>query len=176
MEKEKFCGLFGPQDRREQFEGKKGEQMREKLLHILRRVSSMGIHQFGCCYGIGFQLLAGEAILQLKEEDDSIRLVFSMPEESQNIEFWTQAERKRHQEIFFNADHVSYHPNLIMTTGYASAEEYLLRQVTHAIVCYSPENLEDAGMLRIMDFFAIPQCNLAQMNETEALFSVDLDG
>ena len=172
MKREKFCGLFGPQGRREAFEGKAGEQMRERILSVLRQASNMGIRQFGCCCGIGFQLLAGEAVLQLKEEDDSVRLIFSMPKEAQSQKFWTQAEKERHREIFLNADQLSYHPDVALAVD-ASAEEYLLRQATHAVICYWPGNPEEARMLRIMDFFGLPRCNLALMDDAkEPCFAV----
>ena len=167
MKRQPLCCLLGPQDRRQDFEGEAGDALREQLLVLLRKAHAEGIGQFGCCCGVSFSLLAGEAIMQLKEEMEpgTVQMVLSMPHAPQDTSFWSEEEKARQTEIFYSADHISHCPNEVMPPDQAGAEEYLIRAATHAIVYFSPDRERDLSMLRIIDFFGIPHCNLAQKEE-----------
>lgn len=83
------------------------EELRAKLKQEIIGLIERGVVFFGAGGAWGFDMLAEETILQLKEDCPHIRLILVLPcpPDQQTLK-WSSAQRKRYYEILEKADKV----------------------------------------------------------------------
>ena len=74
------------------------EEVRESVNNEIRLLYSKGFRNFFCGMALGFDMLAAEEVLKLKEELPAILLVATVPYREQN-ERWGANQKKRYLEI-----------------------------------------------------------------------------
>ena len=78
-----------------------------RLERTLRRLIEDGFTYFGAGGAKGFDTLAAQTVLRLREEYDHIRLILVLPCENQ-ADGWTAEERATYEDIKRRADKVVY--------------------------------------------------------------------
>lgn len=81
------------------------EEVRESVNNEIRLLYSKGFRNFFCGMALGFDMLAAEEVLKLKEELPAILLVATVPYREQN-ERWSANQKKRYLEILEKVDDV----------------------------------------------------------------------
>ena len=86
----------------------------EKLPEIIRRLEAVieeliqqGVIYYGCGGALGFDQLAGEAVLKLKKKHQHIKLIMVLPCREQDKN-WPQAEKDRHRSLLAACDKIVY--------------------------------------------------------------------
>lgn len=74
------------------------EEVKESVRNEIRLLYSKGFRNFFCGMALGFDMLAAEEVLKLKEELPDILLVATVPYREQN-ERWGANQKKRYLEI-----------------------------------------------------------------------------
>lgn len=81
------------------------EEVREKVENEIRLLYSKGFRNFFCGMALGFDMLAAEEVLKLKEELHGILLIAIVPYRGQN-ERWGISQKIRYQRILDNVDDI----------------------------------------------------------------------
>ena len=83
------------------------EELRAKLKKEIIGLIERGVMFFGAGGALGFDMLAEETVLQLKEDYPHIRLILVLPcpPDRQTLK-WNSVQRQRYYEIFERADKV----------------------------------------------------------------------
>ena len=80
----------------------------EKNLSIeIEKLIKRGIIYFNCGGAIGFDTIAAEAVLRLREIYDNIRLILVLPCRNQDGR-WSEENKERYRKIKENADRIIY--------------------------------------------------------------------
>lgn len=80
-----------------------GRQLFTKITQLIQKG-----YTFFCSGGaLGFDLLAAQTVIRLKEDFPSIRLCMILPCRNQD-KFWTEAQKAEYQAVLRNADEVIY--------------------------------------------------------------------
>ena len=79
--------------------------VRFRLQNAVKRFYNNGYRIFYCGMAVGFDLLAAEVVLSLKEELKDIKLVAAVPFKNQYFKF-TREDKKRYFEVLKKADEV----------------------------------------------------------------------
>ena len=116
------------------------EELREKLKTEIIRLIERGVVFFGAGGAWGFDMLAEEAVLELKEDYPHIRLILVLPcpPEQQTLK-WSSEQRQRYYDILNKADRIRIlSPRY--TDGCMSARNRHLVDSSAYLVCYLREN------------------------------------
>ena len=81
------------------------EEVRESVNNEIRLLYFKGFRNFFCGMALGFDMLAAEEVLKLKEELPGILLVATVPYREQN-ERWGANQKKRYLKILEKVDDV----------------------------------------------------------------------
>lgn len=81
------------------------EEVRESVSNEIRLLYFKGFRNFFCGMALGFDMLAAEEVLKLKEELTGILLVATVPYREQN-ERWGANQKKRYLKILEKVDDV----------------------------------------------------------------------
>lgn len=81
------------------------EEVRESVSNEIRLLYFKGFRNFFCGMALGFDMLAAEEVLKLKEELPGILLVATVPYREQN-ERWGANQKKRYLKILEKVDDV----------------------------------------------------------------------
>ena len=76
------------------------------FLHICR-LANMGVTNFICGGALGFDTIAAQAVLALRERSPDIRLILYLPCENQTLR-WRQSDKIIYEQIKEAADEVRY--------------------------------------------------------------------
>jgi len=82
-------------------------QITKKLEAVLQSLIARGVSEFACGGALGFDMLAGYAVLELKRRFPHIRLVLILPCRNQDAR-WPNQERERYRNLLAKADEVKY--------------------------------------------------------------------
>ncbi|EFS33549.2 SLOG family protein [Bacteroides sp. D2] len=109
-------------------------EVRRRLKAAVSLAYANGNRRFLCGMAIGFDSLAAEAVLSLKEDLPNIRLVAVVPFSGQACR-WSAIERKRYHQLLSQADEVvvlsvNYYPGCLLRRN-----DYLLEH-THQVIAY----------------------------------------
>ena len=74
---------------------------------LLRQLFAEGVREFYCGGALGFDTLAEEAVLRLREREPSVRLHLILPCPDQDVR-WPPSVRRRYAELLEQADDVEY--------------------------------------------------------------------
>ncbi len=83
------------------------EELGEKLKRILYILTEQGITDYICGGARGFDTLAAQAVLVLREAMPQVRLILAIPCREQ-AKLWNEADRAEWQNILRQADEVIY--------------------------------------------------------------------
>ena len=90
----------------------KVEEVRKRLRAKLRLLYQLGFRNFISGMALGFDMIAAEEVIRLKEELSEIRLIVVVPYEGQS-ERWSPYQKERHKSIMEKADKVE-----VLSQGY----------------------------------------------------------
>lgn len=83
----------------------KRTEIESKLAVQIKRCYESGIRDFYCGMALGFDMMAAEAVLSLRNELPGIRLIAAVPYKGQ-ADKWREQEQKRYGELLGAADKV----------------------------------------------------------------------
>lgn len=83
------------------------EVVAERIQTTIQQLAKVGVTCFIAGGARGFDTLAAETVLALREEEPAIRLVLALPCKNQT-RGWTAVERERYQAVLKQADAVYY--------------------------------------------------------------------
>lgn len=109
-------------------------EVRRRLKAAVSLAYSQGNRRFLCGMAMGFDSLAAEIVLSLKEDLPEIRLVAVVPFSGQACR-WSSIERKRYHQLMRQADEVvvlsvNYYPGCLLRRN-----DYLLEH-SHQVIAY----------------------------------------
>lgn len=83
------------------------EELRKSLEDSITELIKKGVMYFGAGGALGFDMLAEETVIQMKQQYHQIRLILVLPcsPEQQTLK-WNAAQRERYNEIMSKADKV----------------------------------------------------------------------
>lgn len=93
-----------------------------------------GVDTFICGGAIGFDTVAGEAVLEVKKEIPELRLVLFLPCKNQDAR-WNSADKKRYGNILKSADYVDC-PDTEYKDGVMKARNYKMVDNSSYCICY----------------------------------------
>lgn len=90
----------------------KRTEIESKLAVQIKRCYESGIRDFYCGMALGFDMMAAEAVLSLRNELPGIRLIAAVPYKGQ-ADKWRGQEQKRYEKLLSVADKV-----ILLASGY----------------------------------------------------------
>lgn len=109
-------------------------QLPQELEQTILNLYNQGYTTYLSGMADGFDMLAAEAVLRLKESHSDIKLVAVIPFQGQELEFTTQ-DKRRYKAIFENADRVVLTADNFHKRAYLDRNDYLLAH-SSAVICY----------------------------------------
>lgn len=103
IQKEKICCFTGHR----KLPKKEIFVIKKHLIEILENLINKDVIYFGCGGAIGFDILAGFTVLELKNKYPYINLIMVLPCREQCIN-WTDSQKESYYELLSNADKVKY--------------------------------------------------------------------
>ena len=85
----------------------KRKSLEKELTELLERLIGEGIIYFGCGGAIGWDLMAGAAVLKLSERHKHIKLIMVLPFREQDAK-WTSKQRREYKKLLDAADKITY--------------------------------------------------------------------
>ena len=108
-----------------------------ELDRTIRTLAAKGVHDYYCGAARGFDMLAAEAVLHLKQGFPDLRLFLILPCKSQTA-FWSDSDKQRYSYILSHADDVQcLYENYNRNCMYERNKE-LIKAAT-ICVCYLKE-------------------------------------
>ena len=83
------------------------DNIKQRLHHIIEKLIADGVIYYGCGGALGFDTMAAETILELREVYTSIKLIMVCPCLEQD-KFWSARNKEKYREILQRADKVVY--------------------------------------------------------------------
>ncbi len=82
-------------------------ELQRRLELLLRELAAKGVTNFIAGGAIGFDMLAAETVLQLRQELPYLKLRLAIPCEGQDIK-WSEKDKERYSALLEQADEVIY--------------------------------------------------------------------
>lgn len=108
--------------------------LKEQLNSFIIKLIEQGVIFFGAGGALGFDMLAEETILELKEKYPKIKLVLPCPPEQQTLK-WNNQQRKRYYHILEKADKIRI-LSPVYTNDCMLARNRHLVENSEYLVCY----------------------------------------
>lgn len=102
-DKARSCAFTGHRD----MDGKKIATVRTRLREEIEQCVADGVTNFVCGMALGFDMMAAEVVLELREDNPDITLVAAIPFRGQE-DRWRSTEVNRYNTILDEADEVIY--------------------------------------------------------------------
>jgi uncharacterized phage-like protein YoqJ len=83
----------------------KTEQIRQKLTGTIEELIRQGVVNFGCGGAVGFDMLAGETVLTLRQKYPHIKLIMVLPCRDQD-KHWDEEQKRRYHELLSRSNAV----------------------------------------------------------------------
>lgn len=112
-------------------EQKLRRQVSEEVAHLY----GQGYRTFLCGMAVGFDMLAAEVVLSLKETLPQIRLVAVVPYRGQS-ERWTPYEQRRYERLLAVADEVRVLSERYFNGCLLRRNDYMIRRADHIIAYF----------------------------------------
>lgn len=115
-------------------------KLRNALESAISGLIEHGVIYFGAGGALGFDMLAEETVLQMKQQYPQIRLILVLPcpPEQQTL-LWNDAQRKQYNEILARADKVRILSPAYTSTCMLERNRHLVDNSGH-LICYLREN------------------------------------
>lgn len=113
----------------------KEQEVRQQVRGKIRLLFSLGFRKFVSGMALGFDMLAAEEVIKLKEELKGVKLVAVVPYRGQS-ERWTPYQRERYQRILNEVDE-----EIVLSEGYYNGcllkrNDYMLAHASGIIAYY----------------------------------------
>ena len=137
MNKHFACSFSG--HRKEEFDfdkSIKGDMFKRFLKVAIKEAIDKGCDTFYCGMAQGFDIIAAEALISIKERDNlsNIRLISVMPYKNQHKK-WGASWRKRHEFVLENSNEVIVLEEKYFTGCYHQRNRYLVDNA-QMLICY----------------------------------------
>lgn len=129
----------------------KDEDVPEIKKNILAEVESLikrGIIYYGCGGALGFDTIAAEAVIELKEKYNNIRLILVLPCRDQS-NFWNSENKIKYEEIMKKADKVIYTSDKYYKGCMQKRNRHL---VDHSCVCIAYVRKNNGGSVYTLKY------------------------
>lgn len=83
------------------------ETLKHSTKNAILSLTEKGIDTFICGGAIGFDMLSGLIVTQLKEENEKLKLILFLPHKNQD-KFYNEKDKRLYQHLKTNADRVVY--------------------------------------------------------------------
>lgn len=113
-------------------------QLQDSLKEAIIVCLQSGIRHFFCGMAVGFDMLAAEAVLELKGEHPGIRLTAVVPFRNQPDRF-NPKDKERYQCILSKADNVVMLGDKYFDGCYLRRNDYMLDHSSHVIAYFNGE-------------------------------------
>jgi uncharacterized phage-like protein YoqJ len=104
------------------------------LLKTINELISRGVINYYCGGALGFDLLAGEAVVALRREHPEIRLYMVLPCRDQDA-LWRPRDRQRYAALLSEADEITYVSDVYTNTCMMERNRKLVAG-SNVCVCY----------------------------------------
>ena len=128
--KEKTCCFTGHRELPEE----QLPQLRNALFKVIVRLASQGITRFACGGALGFDTLAAQMVLVVKEAFPQIQLLLVLPCKTQD-KYWPKEDQEIYREILARADRVVFVSETYIQ-GCMQKRNRLLVEGSSVCVCY----------------------------------------
>ena len=121
----------------------------EKQLYVeVESLINKGILYFGCGGALGFDMLAAETVISLKEKYGHIRLILVLPCKEQN-KYWNEKDKERYLKIIDCADKVIFTSEQYFSGCMQKRNRHL---VDHSSVCVAYMRKNTGGTAYTVDY------------------------
>ena len=128
--KEKTCCFTGHRELPEE----QLPQLRNALFKVIARLVSQGVTRFACGGALGFDTLAAQMVLVVKEAFPQIQLLLVLPCKTQD-KYWPKEDQEIYREILARADRVVFVSETYIQ-GCMQKRNRLLVEGSSVCVCY----------------------------------------
>ena len=128
--KEKTCCFTGHRELPEE----QLPQLKQALFKVIVRLASQGVTRFACGGALGFDTLAAQMVLMVKEAFPQIELLLILPCKTQE-KYWPKEDQEIYREILARADRVVF-VSETYTQGCMQKRNRLLVEGSSVCVCY----------------------------------------
>ena len=128
--KEKTCCFTGHRELPEE----QLPQLRNALFKVIVRLASQGVTRFACGGALGFDTLAAQMVLVVKEAFPQIQLLLVLPCKTQD-KYWPKEDQEIYREILARADRVVFVSETYIQ-GCMQKRNRLLVEGSSVCVCY----------------------------------------
>ena len=115
------------------------EEVRESVSNEIRLLYFKGFRNFFCGMALGFDMLAAEEVLKLKEELPGILLVATVPYREQN-ERWGANQKKRYLKILEKVDDVIVLSEHYYNGCFLKRNDFMLNHVAALLAYFDGAN------------------------------------
>ena len=121
----------------------------EKQLYVeVESLINKGILYFGCGGALGFDMLAAETVIRLREKYGNIRLILVLPCKEQN-KYWNEKDKERYLKIIDCADKVIFTSEQYFSGCMQKRNRHL---VDHSSVCVAYMRKNTGGTAYTVDY------------------------
>ena len=128
--KEKTCCFTGHRELPEE----QLPQLKQTLFKVIVRLASQGVTRFACGGALGFDTLAAQMVLMVKEAFPQIELLLILPCKTQE-KYWPKEDQEIYREILARADRVVFVSETYIQ-GCMQKRNRLLVEGSSVCVCY----------------------------------------
>ena len=114
------------------------DSIKQQLICIIKELIANGVIYYGCGGALGFDTLAAETILELKEEYPQIKLIMVYPCRDQD-KFWSVKDKEKYAYIRRQANKVVYVSNEYTKDCMLKRNRHLIDHSSYC-VCYLKSN------------------------------------
>ena len=109
-------------------------QLKQALFKVIVRLASQGVTRFACGGALGFDTLAAQMVLMVKEAFPQIELLLILPCKTQE-KYWPKEDQEIYREILARADRVVFVSETYIQ-GCMQKRNRLLVEGSSVCVCY----------------------------------------
>ena len=124
------------------------ERLEKQLYVEVESLINKGILYFGCGGALGFDMLAAETVIKLRQKYDNIRLILVLPCRQQD-KYWKKNEKERYLKIIDCADKVIFTSEQYFSGCMQKRNRHL---VDHSSVCIAYMRKNTGGTAYTVDY------------------------
>lgn len=129
---------------------KNSEKLQKKLLTVLETLIENGAEDFYAGGAIGFDTLAAEAVLRLREKYPHIKLRLVLPCcRDEQTKYWTAAQREEYDRILSLADTVEYTAD-VYSDSCMKKRNARLTELADCFVCFYDKKRPAGGTVQTL--------------------------
>ena len=136
-------------------------QLKQALFKVIVRLASQGVTRFACGGALGFDTLAAQMVLVVKETFPQIQLLLVLPCRTQD-KYWPKEDQEIYREILARADRVVF-VSETYTQGCMQKRNRLLVEGSSVCVCYCTK--KQGGTVYTLNYARQNELNLINLAE-----------